>query len=210
MSSPTDDAVFQANLERVRAGDSAAIEELVDRFYTRVETTVHQRLAHDLRVGRPWLASRLSTGDIVHEVFHSVLRDLDSFGGKTEDAFCGFLAMVIRNRIIDSIRFHEAACRDGRRVLPFPDELDAADEDSQVDPAVVAARVEELQRLEQGLGEMEERERLLVRARFEGLGTFEELADQLGYGSESSARRAFFDAQARLALRLKDMRGELQ
>jgi hypothetical protein len=45
-----------------------------------------------------------------------------------------------------------------------------------------------------------------VRARAEDLASFEELAQQLGYGSESSARRAFFAAQARLALRLQSHR----
>jgi len=42
-----------------------------------------------------------------------------------------------------------------------------------------------------------------LRARLEGLASFRELAEQLGYGSESAARRAFFEAQARLVLRLR-------
>lgn len=200
------DAAFIATLERARAGEQSALDEITARFYGRVEETVHQRLTVDLRVGRPWLASRFSTGDIVHDVFDSVIRDLDSFFGRTEDAFCGYLAMVVRNRIIDSIRYHEAACRDGRRALSFKEEIDVLNDDTIADPAEFAARVEALQMLEQSLAELDERERLLVRARFEGVASFVELADQLGYGSESTARRAYFDAQAQLALRLKDLR----
>lgn len=199
---PSDEA-FQATLERARSGEASALEELVERFYSRVESGVHFRLSRDLRLGRPWLAARFSTGDIVHEVFHSVIRDLSAFGGSTEDAFAGYLAMVIRNRIIDSIRFHEAACRDGRRGLSMEDDSDPRDEDSGVDPAVIAARMEALEKLEDAMQSFGERERLLVRARFEGSASFQELAEQLGYGSESSARRAFFDAQAKLALKLK-------
>ncbi len=199
---PNDEA-FQATLERARSGDSRALEELVERFYARVESGVHFRLSRDLRLGCPWLASRFSTGDIVHEVFHSVIRDLSAFGGHTEDAFAGYLAMVIRNRIIDSIRFHEAACRDGRRALSLEDDSDPREEDSGVDPAVIAARMDALEQLEEAMRSFGERERLGVRARFEGSASFQELADQLGYGSESSARRAFFDAQAKLALKLK-------
>jgi hypothetical protein len=37
----------------------------------------------------------------------------------------------------------------------------------------------------------------------QGTASFRELAEQLGYGSEAAARRAFFDAQARLVLWLK-------
>ena len=204
----SDDSTFVSILDRARGGDAEALEALVERFYPRVEAAVHHRLSRDLRVGRPWLASRLSTGDLVHDVFHSVIRDLGSFGGRTEDAFLGHVTMVVRNRVIDSIRFHEAACRDGRRAYSMPDGMDQADDGAAVDPAQVAVRLEALQRVEQSLAELDERERLLVRARFEGLASFEVLAEQLGYGSESTARRAFFDAQARLALRLKDLREE--
>ena len=199
---------FVSLLSRARAGEPAALDDLVERFFDRVEASVHRYLSRDLRVGRPWLAARLSTGDIVQEVFHSVIRDLAAFGGQTEDAFCGHVAMVIRNRVIDSIRFHEAACRDGRRVAAMPEGYDYAEDTGEVDPARVTERLEALRHVERSLADLDERTRLLVRARFEGLASFEALAQQLGYGSESTARRAFFDAQAQLALKLKDLRGE--
>jgi DNA-directed RNA polymerase specialized sigma24 family protein len=72
------------------------------------------------------------------------------------------------------------------------------------DPLAAAARQEELLRLDEALAELEPKIQLLVRARAEDLASFQELAEQLGFGSESAARRAYFAAQARLALRLKD------
>ena len=203
------EAEFLAILARARKGDPLALDILVERFQERVQSDVHHRLAKDVRASRPWLEARFSTGDVVQEVFRSVLSDLKSFGGQTEDAFRGWLAMVIRNRIIDSIRFHEADCRDGRVGQSLPDDSGLLGSNTTADPAIVAARAEQLERLEAAMEELEPPVRLLVRARIEGQGTFQELADQLGFGSVSKARRAYFQAQARLSVRMQGKRGPL-
>jgi RNA polymerase sigma factor (sigma-70 family) len=193
---------LNALLDGAREGDRAALEALFERLYPRVQRMVHGHLARDMRQGRPWLAARFSTGDVVQEVFRSVLADMSAFAGDTEDALIGYLAMVVRNRLIDAIRFHEASRRDGRRsgsetaALGTPDAEDG--------PAAAAATAEEVRRLHDALAEFPERERLLLRARFEDTRSLRELADQLGYSSESAARRAFHAAQARLALRLSE------
>jgi RNA polymerase sigma factor (sigma-70 family) len=200
------DPIFLALLARARTRESAALEGLFTRFYERVQADVHRRLSRDVRISRPWLKSRFSTGDVVQEVFRSVLGDLDTFGGTSEDAFSGWLAIVVRNRIVDSIRFHEADCRDGRKGLSMPEDEEQLGPHDGTDPLAAAARQEELLRLDEALAELEPKIRLLVRARAEDLASFQELAEQLGCGSESAARRAYFAAQARLALRLKDRR----
>jgi RNA polymerase sigma factor (sigma-70 family) len=148
------------------------------------------------------LNARFSTGDVVQSVFEGVLRDAGVFQGNTESAFIGYLAVVVQNRIIDAIRFHEAAQRDGRRGKSIVTGFDATG--SEVDPADAAATQEELERLHAALQRFDPREQHLLRARIEGLASFRELAEQLGYGSESAARRVFFDAQARLVLWLKE------
>lgn len=196
---PADDG-FQALLTAARAGDADALDGVFERFYPRVQRMVHVRLARDLRTTRPWLAARFSTGDVVQEVFRSVLGDLRAFAGDNEGAFAGYLAMVVRNRIVDAVRFHEAGPRDGRRSLADAEDVGAQPDAD--DPARAAAHVEELERFHAALATFPERERLLLRARLEGTGNFTELAEQLGYGSESTARRAFHAAQARLAVLL--------
>ena len=193
---------FGIVLAAARQGDGAALDSLAGRFYPTVERIVHHRLATDLRTSRPWLTARFSTGDVVQEVFQGVLRDLGAFAGETEEAFVGYLAMVVRNRIIDAVRFHEADRRDGRRSSPTPDGFEL--EGDAADPSHSAASQEEVQRLFEALQHFPEREQLLLRARMEGVASFGELASQLGYGSESAARRAFYSAQARLTLHLKE------
>lgn len=193
---------FGEALEAARRGDAQALELLSQRFYPTVQRIVHQRLELDLRKGRPWLAARFSTGDVVQDVFLGVLRDLNAFGGDNEAAFVGYLAMVVRNRIVDAVRFHEAERRDGRRFGPSVDVLDLAGEDS--DPALAAAAAEQMDRVREALTRFDPREQLLLRARLENLASFAELADQLGFQTESGARRAYYSAQARLALALKE------
>ncbi len=192
---------FHRALDRAQRGDPAALEALTRRYYPTVQALVHHRLASDMRRSRPWLTSRFSTGDIVQEVFQGVLRDVGAFAGETEEAFVGFLATMVRNRIIDAVRFHEASQRDGRRGQGMQPGFDA--EGSERDPAEAVASAEELERFFEALAAFSPREQHLLRARLDGVATFKELAAQLGYGSESAARRAFFDVQAKLALRLR-------
>ncbi len=191
---------FSTLLEGARRKDRDALDELARRFYPRVERLVHHRLATDIRYRRPWVSARFSTGDVVQSVFEGVLSDLGAFAGSTEEAFVGYLSTVVRNRIIDAVRFHEAAQRDGRRGVPL-EETDGGTGDA-TDPADAAISEEKMTLLLATLEEFEPRVQHLLRARMEGLASFRELAEQLGYGSESAARRAFFDAQAKLALRL--------
>lgn len=196
-----DDTAFLHSIRAAQAGDSEAIEGLFKEFYPRVERMVHLGLARDLRTTRPWLLARFSTGDVVQDVFRSLLRDLSGFQGQTEDAFTGYLAMVVRNRLVDAIRFHQAAQRDGRRSAAAPD-LDQPEVDPS-DPAQQAATAEEVERFHTALSTFPEREQLLLRARLEQEVSFEALADQLGYGSKDSVRRAFYAAQAQLAIMLR-------
>jgi RNA polymerase sigma factor (sigma-70 family) len=192
---------FQETLAAARGGDSSAMDELFKQFYPRVQRMVHQSLARDLRSNRPWLTSRFSTGDVVQEVFRSLLKDLGAFEGKTEDAFSGYLAMVVRNRLLDAIRFHEAAQRDGRRTSSSIEDSDPVSPNDG--PATDAASADEVDGFQELVSTFPEREQLLLRARIEQGVKFQDLADQLGYSSKSAARRAFYSAQARLVIRLR-------
>lgn len=198
----TEGPPFLSLVEAARTGNREALDELARRFYPAVQALVHHRLATDMRTRRPWLAARFSTGDVVQSVFEGVLRDIATFAGRTEEAFIGYLATLVRNRILDAVRFHEAAQRDGRRAHSFAPEFDA--EGGESDPADAAVTAEGIAQLSSALAGLDPRAQHLLRARMEGLASFRELAEQLGYGSESAARRAFFDAQAKLSLDLRD------
>ncbi len=187
---------FLATLAAARGGDRVAIDFLVERYYPRVQETVHRDLSRDLRCSRPWLTARFSTGDVVQDVFRSLLSDLSNFQGQTESAFCGYLAMIIRNRLLDAIRFHEAAQRDGRESSALEGRPEPSTEGSG--PATMAGDSEAADRLEQALNSLPEKERLLLRARIEQSTQFVVLAERLGYSSKWAARRAFYAAQSKV------------
>ena len=192
---------FRETLAAARAGDHDARESLIRHVYPRVERMVHMALAHDLRNGRPWLLARFSTGDVVQEVFRSLIQDLGAFAGETEGAFVGYLAMVVRNRLVDAIRFHESAQRDGRRTAPALDEGD--EEPREPGPASAVLYDDELEHFRAVLATFPEREQLLLRGRLEQGLQFSDLAQALGLSSKFAARRAFYAAQALLVIRMR-------
>ncbi len=189
-----------------RDGQQAATNELFDRYYNLVRRCVHKGLDKELRPSRPWLGAMFSTGDVVQEVFLSVLRDLDTFAGDSEQQFISFLATVTKSRLVDAIRFHEAFRRDPRRVHrgAEPDQIGS----SKSDPLEDAVSGEEVARFCSALSGLREREQLLLRRRLEDNEQFNDLADALGYPTGDAARKAFHVAQARLATRVAALEGD--
>jgi len=190
-------------LARAKRGDETARAELIDRFYPSVSEMVHRELALDMRRGRPWLAALFSTGDVVHDVFVGVLRDLDDFQGRDERAFEGFLAKTVTHRLLDTIRFHEAARRDGRRVgrVRDPHSVDAPSDATS--PTNVAARHEEADAVQSAIATLGERDRDLLEMRFRREATYAQIAAALDIPSEDAARKAVRAAQARLMVKLR-------
>lgn len=173
LSPPPLEGWFPGNLERARRGDTAALDRLFRRFYPVVQDMVHRKLARDFASTRAWLTARFSTGDVVQEVFRSVLLDLRSFRGTTERDFARYLAMVVRNRILDVVRHHQAARRDGRRTSLVSTALpDIREEQGAGELSALSEYAEQLRR---ALREFPERERLLLRARIEDQETFQNL-----------------------------------
>ncbi|MCP3917204.1 MAG: sigma-70 family RNA polymerase sigma factor [bacterium] len=193
---------FQRTLAAARSGEPAALEALFERFYPPVRNMVHGTLSGDLRVQRPWLTALFSTGDIVQDVFKSVLGDLDAFKGENEHAFVGYLAMVIRNRLLDAIRFHEAARRDRRRIGASTEDVEV-EHDTRT-PSARAASAEQVALFCGVVASFSPREQLLLRERIENDAPYAELAERFGYPSADAARKAFYTAQARLVTRLRN------
>ena len=198
---PSPSPSFLDTFEAARKGDSAALDELCDRFYPTVRAMVHRSLASDLRLKRPWVSTLFSTGDVVQEVFQSVLRDLGSVHSTSEEAFTGYLARIVRNRLIDAIRFHEAARRDRRLATVSIQEVDVASEGDG--PSTKATTADEIAVFLRVLETLPEREKLLLRERMERGETFAELAEVLGYPSADAARKAYYAAQALMLVRLR-------
>ncbi|MFK7739664.1 MAG: RNA polymerase sigma factor [Planctomycetota bacterium] len=193
------DMDFEDVLAAARRGESSALDELFRRYYSRVEQFVHVALARDFRPKRPWISARFSTGDVVQEVFRSVLSDLQGFRGSDGEAFFGYLSTVVRNRLMDLLRFHEAAKRDGWRTERHA----TSDVSHAAGPETDAVAAERRALFAEVLRTFPDRERRLLRGRIIDKAEFKELASHLGYSSLTSTRRAFYEAHAQLVLRLR-------
>lgn len=192
---------FSDDLSAARGGDKAALDRLFDRFYPVVQQSVHRTLSTDHRSGRPWLAAVLSTGDVVQEVCMGVLRDLGGFSGSTEGEFAAFLISMSRNRVVDAVRYYEAHKRDRRRVDESQGEATLLED--QRGPIEMAVSAEEVALYCRVFASFPAREQALLRGRAEFHTTYERLAVELGYPTGDAARKAYFNAQARLLARLK-------
>lgn len=191
---------FVAMLDRARAGDRQAQDELITRFYPRVRQTVHRRLEHDLRKHQRWIAPLFSTSDVVQEVFVGVVRTLDAFDGDSEEDFVRYLSGAVRNRLIDALRHHEAGRRDGRRASAES----AGPEPAGVDPtpSLAASLAEQIQVYRSALTDLGERDRRVLELRLEQEQRFASIARTMEFPSADAARKAFAKAQARLLAKL--------
>ena len=188
-------------VQAARLGDGTARDQLVRRYLSPVRKRVHAALNVELRSKRRWLVPLFSTGDIVQEVLIAVLRDLSDFEGLDERSFVSYLAALIRNRLTDTIRFYEALRRDARRGSPISSDDDLAQPDPN--PAERAELAEAIEAFTKIVASFPAREALLLRERLERRTEFAELAEQLGYGTPDTARKAYYVAQARLITRMR-------
>ena len=194
------DATFTPLLMAARAGETEALNALLARFYSRVDRYVSAVLERDLRRTRDWLSRRFSTGDVVQEVFRSVITDLSGFRGATEEEFFGYVSRIVRNRILDALRYHEAERRDVRLTAPERHGDGAA---PIAGPVTVFEAGERRQLYEAALASFPEHDQALLRRRLEDQIEFSVLTAELGFGSDSATRRAFYAAQAKLVVRLR-------
>ena len=171
-------------LERVRAGDQAALDALVGRYLDPLRRWASGRLpgwARDLR----------DTDDIVQDTLMATLRHLDGFEVRKDGALHAYLRQSIGNRIRDEIR------RINRR--PAVEEAHEAIEDRSPSPLEAAIGSEALTNYERALTTLstEERDAVIARVEF-GLG-YPEIAAALGKGSPDAARMMISRALLRLA-----------
>lgn len=196
---------------RCRAGDIEARDELARLLLPRVSDAVHRELARDYRRHHAWLLPLFSTGDVVQDVFVAVLADdslFADFEPRDEDSLVRFVTTLVRNRILDTIRYHEAQRRDPRRqVRPSADEREGARpeiQDDEAGPGTLAVLGEQVEMFRDVLESFPERIRLLLHLRLVEERPFDEIAHELGWPSRSACNKAFLEAKARLLLRLRE------
>jgi RNA polymerase sigma factor (TIGR02999 family) len=182
MTSPTPGAVTQL-LVRAKAGNSAALEELVPLVYAELRRIAGRYVRRE-RAGHSLQATAL-----VHEAYIRLLKDEDlSFENRAH--FLGIAARSMRQILVEHARARDAEKRGGERQRVTLDERVAAGGPVDVD---LLALEEALERL----AARDADQARIVELRYFGGLTNEETAAALGV-SPATVKRAWVVARAYL------------
>ena len=118
-SMPPTDAVPELLLAQARAGDAAALGQLLElyRNYLRL-------IARSMIGGAPGL--KLEASDLVQETFLKAHRQFADFAGREEPEFIAWLRRILVRAVADQARYHRAGVRNRRREVALEDLLDRA------------------------------------------------------------------------------------
>jgi RNA polymerase sigma-70 factor, ECF subfamily len=178
-------------IARVKAGDDAALERLVERCLPALRRWAHGRLpafARDMQ----------DTADLVQDTIVSALRHLDHFQPRHEGALQAYLREALANRITDVVR------KKMRR--PVQAELPADLPADDVSPLEQILGREKMERYDAALARLRPADREAIVARLELQYRYDELAVALGKPNANAARVAVSRAIQRLAAEMRHVR----
>jgi RNA polymerase sigma factor (sigma-70 family) len=178
-----------ALLERVRLGDSEALDLLLRRYVPALRRWARGRLPR-------WARDMADTEDLVQDTVFRTLRNLKTFEHRHEGALQAYLRQAVMNRIRDECR------RAGKR--PVLGELDVDLPDQAVSPLEAAVGVQAVARYEAALQLLKPEEREAIVARIEMGYSYAEIALMLDKPSPDAARVAVSRALLRLAEHLRN------
>jgi RNA polymerase sigma-70 factor (ECF subfamily) len=159
----TDDAAL---VERVRGGDVAAFEPLVEKYRQRV-----YRLAYNV------LRNQEDAWDVAQEAFIKAYRAMPSFRGQSQ--FYTWLFRIVMNVAQDKLRQRGAAGRAFGTERVTEEEWERTMPDPGEDPDAAAARAEQRARITRALETLPEHHRAIIMlSDLEGL-SYREIADAL-------------------------------
>lgn len=170
-------------LQRARAGDDSALDQLFARYVPRLHRWAHRRVP-------VWARNAAETADYVQDTVLHTLRNLGAFQPQREGALLGYLRRSLVNRVRDQFRHA------GRH--PAPHELDDRFVDGARSPLDLAIHEEDRQRYEAGLKRLRRADRQAIVASIELGYSYEQLAVVLKKPSAEAARLAVRRALLRL------------
>ena len=169
-------------LERARRGDADAREALLARLLPRLRRWAHGRLPAAAR-------GATDTDDLVQVTLIKAIARLPEFQPEHEGAFLAYLRRILLNQLRDELRRARPGREEASEALP-----DRA-------PSLVEEAIgrQVLERYEEALLALEERQREAVILRLEFDYSHEEVAQAVGCPSANAARMLVSRALVRLA-----------
>ena len=171
-------------LDRARAGDQTALDQLFERHLPMLRRWAHGRLPR-------WARDIADTTDIVQESILETLKRLDRFENRGDGALQAYLRQAVMNRIRNELR--KVATRG------IGQTLDSRVEDDGTSPLEAAIAQDVMDRYDAALERLKPEEREAVVSRVEFDLSYAELAEVLDKPSANAARMAVVRALVRLA-----------
>jgi len=171
-------------LDRARAGDAQALNQLLDRHVPQLKRWASGRLPR-------WARDISDTSDLVQETIINTIKHLDRFECRGDGALQAYLRQAVINRIRNEIR--RAAAR------PHPAELESHVPSDQPSPLEAAIGKQTLESYEAALSRLDDDQREAVITRVEFGFSYAEVAEVLGKPSPDAARMVVVRALVRLA-----------
>jgi RNA polymerase sigma-70 factor (ECF subfamily) len=175
-------------LERIRQGDSSALNRLMDRYLPRLSRWASGRLPQ-------WARDLSDTGDIVQETLIRSVANLEHFEARGEGALQAYLRGAVMNRIRDEIR--------RRRRVPAMSTLASTVPGSGQSPLEQAIGEEVLAKYDAALERLDAETREAVIARVEMGCSYAEIAEALNKPSADAARMTVSRALVKLATEMR-------
>ncbi len=171
-------------IERAQAGDSSALERLLERYRPRLQRWASGRLPRYAR-------DMTDTDDLVQEALIGTIKNFRAFEHRAEWALQAYLRRAVTNRIRDELRRVQARPR--REEMPE----DAVA--TELSPLQAAVGRETFERYEAALATLSDVEREAVIARVELGSSYEEIAALVDKPSADAARMTVSRALTKLA-----------
>jgi RNA polymerase sigma-70 factor (ECF subfamily) len=162
-------------LERVRAGDEAALDALFARYLVPLRRWASGRLPR-------WARDVSDTQDLVQETLINTFKRIEAFDSRGEGALQAYLRQALMNRIRDELRRFDRRGQAGGA-------LDSQTPAAGPSPLEQAIGQQATERYERALARLRPGDREAIIARVELGCTYDELAEALGKPSAEAARK---------------------
>ncbi len=184
-------------VQRARAGDESARNDLFDRAADRVHFYLHGRVGSRLR-------ARMDVVDLLQDTFLRAHRVFDEFRADDDRDFVAWLCLIAENCVRDAVKHAGAAKRNPRAsqradggTLESPGRPGANSiarlREQRTGPYTAALREEGRERLAAAIEQLDERARVAILLRFFADATVDEVAAAIET-SATSTRRILADA----------------
>jgi RNA polymerase sigma-70 factor (ECF subfamily) len=105
---PQPDSLPESLLEQARAGDAAALGQLLELYRNYLRLMARSLISQPLHV-------RLDASDLVQETFLKAHREFAGFAGSGERELVAWLRKILVNSLANQVKHHRAQVRDHRR-----------------------------------------------------------------------------------------------